>query len=139
MDIPPGKPLQVLLQDPAAMDLANLEQHRLFVQKLARLEAITLLDAGAEPPMSATALLGGMKILVPMAGLIDVAAERGRLQKQLERASADLQKITTKLANESFIARAPADVVAKERGRAADLQQEIAQLEEQTAKLASLV
>jgi valyl-tRNA synthetase len=139
MDIPPGKPLKVLLQDPAATDRSKLEQHRLFVQKLSRLESVEILEPGIEPPTSATALLGSMKILVPMAGLIDVAAEQSRLQKQLERANSDLQKISAKLDNESFMARAPEAVVAKERARQTDLLQEIAQLEEQVAKLDSLV
>jgi valyl-tRNA synthetase len=138
MDIPPGKPLKVLLQDPAATDRSKLEQHRLFVQKLSRLESVEILEPGTEPPTSATALLGSMKILVPMAGLIDVAAEQSRLQKQLERANSDLQKISAKLDNESFMARAPEAVVAKERARKNDLLQEIAQLEEQVAKLDSL-
>jgi valyl-tRNA synthetase len=79
-----------------------------------------------------------MKILVPMAGLIDVAAERGRLQKQLDRATSDLEKISAKLGNESFVARAPAAVVEKERARQAELLQEINQLDEQIAKLAAL-
>jgi valyl-tRNA synthetase len=138
MDISPGKPLTVLLQDLSADDAGKLELHRLFIKKLARLDDIQTLAADAEPPASATALLGSMKILVPMAGLIDVAAERGRLQKQLDRATGDLQKISAKLANENFVARAPEAVVAKERARQDEIQQEISQLGEQAAKLAEL-
>jgi valyl-tRNA synthetase len=138
MDISPGKPLNVLLQNVAADDRARLNEHGLYLRKLARLENISTLEDGDEPPTSATALLGGMKILVPMAGLIDVVAERDRLQKQLDRAAGDLHKIEAKLANENFVARAPEAVVTKERGRQSSLQQEIAQLEEQVAKLAEL-
>jgi len=138
MDIPPGKPLRVLLQDPTEADRNLLAQHQLFVQKLARLQSIEMLESGTEPPTSAMALLGGMKILVPMAGLIDIAAERSRLQKQLDRATSDLEKISAKLGNESFVARAPAAVVEKERARQTELLQEIDQLDEQIAKLASL-
>jgi len=138
MDISPGKPLTVLLQDLSAEDADQLQKHLLFIKKLARLEDIQTIAADDEPPASATALLGSMKILVPMAGLIDVAAERNRLQKQLDRATSDLQKINAKLANENFVARAPEAVVAKERGRLDDLEQEIGQLNEQAAKLAEL-
>jgi valyl-tRNA synthetase len=138
MDIAPGKPLKVILQDATTADRARLAEHSLFVTKLARLDSIEQLADGQEPPASATALLGGMKILVPMAGLIDVAAEHERLQKQLDRAAVNLQKIDGKLANDKFVARAPEAVVAKERQRQSDLQQEIAQLQEQTAKLAEL-
>jgi len=138
MDISPGKPLPVMLQDVNADDQEKLEQHGVFVRKLARLDDIQILDANDAAPMAATALLGNMKILVPMAGLIDVAAERTRLQKQVDKATVDLQKITGKLSNEKFVARAPEAVVAKERDRQQVLQQEIAQLEEQMAKLAEL-
>ncbi len=138
MDISPGKPLQVLLQNTSADDRERLDRQVLFIRKLARLESIELLADSEEPPASATALLGGMKILVPMAGLIDAAAERGRLRKQRERTDADLQKISAKLANEQFVARAPAAVVQKEQERQRALQQDIAQLDEQLAKLAEL-
>jgi len=138
MNISPGKPLNVLLQDLSTNDADNLKQHLLYIKKLARLGDIQTLTGDDEPPASATALLGSMKILVPMAGLIDVAAERNRLQKQLDRAKGDLQKIDAKLANEKFIARAPEVVVARERVRQDEIQQEISQLNEQTEKLAEL-
>jgi valyl-tRNA synthetase len=138
MDISPGKPLNALLQDLSATDADNLGQHLLYIKKLARLEDIQVITGDDEPPASATALLGSMKILVPMAGLIDVAAERNRLQKQLDRAMSDLQKINAKLANEKFTARAPEAVVAKEHARQDEIQQEISQLNEQTEKLAEL-
>ena len=138
MDISPGKPLPVMLQDVNAGDQEKLKQHGVFVRKLARLDDIQILDANDDAPMAATALLGNMKILVPMAGLIDVAAERTRLQKQIAKATVDMQKITGKLSNEKFVARAPEAVVEQERGRQQTLQQEITQLEEQMAKLAEL-
>jgi len=97
-----------------------------------------MLESGAEPPTSATALLGGMKILVPVAGLVDVAAERERLVKQRDKAAADLQKVVSKLGNENFVARAPEDVVAKEQARQKSLQTEIGQLDDQISKLGEL-
>jgi valyl-tRNA synthetase len=138
MDIAPGKPLNVLLQDLSADDAELVERHRLYISRLARLETIEPLADGEDAPTSATALLGGMKILVPMAGLIDVGAERERLQKRHGKAAGELQKIATKLANESFVAKAPEAVVAKERGRQGELEQELQQLDAQIAKLAEL-
>jgi valyl-tRNA synthetase len=137
MDIAPGKPLQVILQEPDKNDLALLAKHELYLKKLARLESISTLDSNEEPPTSATALLGGMKIFVPMAGLIDIDAERERLQKRREKSAADLGKIEAKLSNESFVAKAPAAVVTKERDRQAELQRELAQFDEQIAKLSA--
>jgi valyl-tRNA synthetase len=138
MDIPPGKPLQVLLQDLSDEDQRLLDQHQLYLSNLARLESVSTLNSDAEPPTAATALLGGMKILVPMAGLIDVEAEQERLQKRRAKSAADLQKIEAKLSNESFVAKAPEAVVAKERGRQEALQLELDQFDAQIAKLAEL-
>ena len=76
-----------------------------------------------------------MRILVPMAGLIDVAAERGRLEKNRERARGELARSEAKLANEKFVSRAPEAVVAKERERQNELRRELAQLDEQLARL----
>jgi valyl-tRNA synthetase len=138
MDISPGKPLTVLLQEVAPTDRELLEQHQLYISRLARLEDIRVLSAGEEAPTSATALLGGMQILVPMAGLIDVAAERERLQKRRDKAAAELAKIGAKLGNASFVDRAPEAVVAKERERQEGLQRDLAQLDTQITKLTEL-
>jgi valyl-tRNA synthetase len=138
MDISPGKPLTVLLQDVAPADHELFKQHQLYISKLARLENIRILDKAEEAPTSATALLGGMQILVPMAGLIDVAAERERLQKRRDKAAAELAKIEAKLSNASFVDRAPEAVVAKERDRQEGLQRDLTQFDAQITKLAEL-
>ena len=87
---------------------------------------------------AATALLGAMRILVPLAGLIDVAAERERLGKQLARTRDDLGRVRRKLENQSFVANAPPDIVAKEHARIAELDQRAAQLSQQLVRLAEL-
>jgi len=138
MDIAPGKPLRVLLQNASDPDRALLDRHSRYLLQLARLEAIETLAPGAEPPPSATALLGAMKILVPMAGLIDVAAERQRLEKNKDRAAAALARVRGKLANEKFRSKAPADVIAKENAKSEALEQEIRQFDEQLARLERL-
>jgi valyl-tRNA synthetase len=138
MDISPGKPLPVLLQNLSAEDQDYLQQHRNYLQQLARIESIEILAPGVEPPASATALLGGMIILVPMAGLIDIAVEKQRLTKQRDAISKDLEKINSKLSNDNFIAKAPADVVTKQRLRQDELNRDIEQLTEQLKKLAEL-
>jgi valyl-tRNA synthetase len=138
MDIAPSKPLPVLVQDARPTDLRQLDAHRAYLQQLARLQDIAVVEAGREAPVSATALLGSMKILVPMADFIDVAAERERLAKGLARSQADRERIATKLANQQFAANAPAAVVEKEREKLRAAEQEIAQLTGQLARLAQM-
>lgn len=138
MDIAPRKPLGVLLQDAGESDLAMLGQHREYVRSLASLERIEPLPPGGKAPQAATALLGNMKILVPMAGLIDKEAEIARLRKEINRKEMDLQKSKKKLENEQFVANAPAKVVEKERGRVTELKHAVTQLEAQLARVESL-
>jgi valyl-tRNA synthetase len=138
MDISPGKPLPVVLQNSGTSDQQRAERFETLLQRLGRVESVTILASGEEPPASATALLGDMRLLVPMQGLIDVAAERGRLEKQRERLNADLGRARGKLANANFVRNAPADVVAKERQRADEFERTLAQLAEQLEKLAGL-
>ncbi|MDP6673911.1 MAG: class I tRNA ligase family protein, partial [Gammaproteobacteria bacterium] len=138
MDIAPGKALNVFLQDANDEDLHLLGVHERYLTKLARLEKVTLLPTGEEPPPSATAMLGKLKIFVPMAGLIDVAAERARLEKNRDRVAHGLKRVTGKLANEKFCANAPAAVIEKEQQKSAAMQQEISQIDEQLARLETL-
>jgi valyl-tRNA synthetase len=138
MDISPGKPLPVVLQHSGTSDQQRAERFETLLQRLGRVESVTILASGEEPPASATALLGDMRLLVPMQGLIDVDAERSRLEKQRERLNADLGRARGKLANANFVQNAPADVVAKERQRADEFERTLAQLAEQLEKLAGL-
>ncbi len=138
MDIAPGRPLPVLLENAGPTDRQRVAAHGRYLKDLARLASIELVDAGTQAPASATALLGNLGILVPMAGLIDVTVERGRLTKLRERAAADLGRCESKLGNASFTSKAPAAVVAKEREREAELRRELARLDEQLGRLEQL-
>jgi valyl-tRNA synthetase len=109
-----------------------------LLARVGRVESVTVLGAGEQPPASATALLGDMRLLVPMKGVIDVDAERARLLKQQEKLQIELTRGLGKLNNENFVNNAPTDVVAKERQRAAEVEKTIAQLAEQIAKLEEL-
>ncbi|MEO0998192.1 MAG: hypothetical protein AAFX58_11810, partial [Pseudomonadota bacterium] len=91
-----------------------------------------------EAPPAATALVGSMKLFVPLAGLIDVAKERERLGRLSARAQADRDKLTTKLAKPPFVDKAPADVVAKDRERLAEVEEKLNDLKEQARRLDDL-
>jgi valyl-tRNA synthetase len=138
MDISPGKTLPVLLQNAAAQDQQRVSDHANLIRRVGRVESVTVLANGEEPPASATALLGDMRMLVPMKGVIDVDAERARLEKQKHKAEADLAKTRAKLGNDKFVNNAPTDVVTQERQRAVDFEKTIVQLDEQLEKLVEL-
>jgi valyl-tRNA synthetase len=135
MDISPGKFLPVLLQHASLQDRERVERHLLLLQRVGRVESVAELAADEEPPVSAAALHGEMRMLVPMKGLIDVEAERTRLGKQLEKVQVELARAMGKLGNEKFVNNAPVEVVSQERSRAAEFEKTISQLGEQIEKL----
>lgn len=138
MNISPSKPLAILFRNGSDQDKTRLDANRPFLQTLAKLESVTWLNVGDEAPMSATALVGDMEVLVPMAGLIDKDAEIARLQKEIDKATKDLERIQSKLSNDSFVAKAPIEVVEKERAKCDDLQLAVSKLEEQKISIGSL-
>ena len=135
MDISPGKALPVLLQGSTDVDRTRSTRYANLLERVGRVESVTVLGDGEEPPAAATALLGDMRLLVPMKGIIDVEAERARLEKQKDKVTADLARARGKLGNENFVNNAPAEVVEQERARAAEFEKTIAQLDEQLEKL----
>jgi valyl-tRNA synthetase len=138
MDIPPGKPLPVILENASEADVRRANEHASLLQRVGRVESVTLLGDGEEPPAAATALLDQLRLLVPMKGIIDVDAERKRLGKQLEKLRTDLDRARAKLDNPNFVNNAPANVVTQEKQRAAEFERQAAQLSEQLEKLDEL-
>lgn len=132
MSIAPKKQLPVLLKD-AQTGKTRLENNRNFLSRLANLESIEVLDG--EAPAAATALVGKMEILIPLEGLIDKEAEIARLNKEMSKLDKVIKQSSGKLANENYVAKAPAEVVAKEREKLGEMQQAYQQLEQQLAAL----
>ncbi|HUX74945.1 MAG TPA: valine--tRNA ligase [Steroidobacteraceae bacterium] len=139
MDIAPSRKIDVVLQDAGAADLAFLARNMGFVRRLAGIEVPRILEPGRPAPVGAVALLGSLQILVPMAGLIEPSAEKERLAKRQRKAETDLQKLQAKAANADFARNAPAEVVARDRARIAELQTEIGQLQAQAARIRALL
>jgi valyl-tRNA synthetase len=138
MDISPGKSLPVLLENSTEKDRAFAAQNAHLLERVGRVESVRSLAADEEAPASATALFGNMRLLVPMAGLIDVEVEKARLGKQRERVDADLGRMRAKLDNPDFLNNAPADVVTRTRQQVAELELQNSQLDEQLGRLKSL-
>ena len=138
MDISPGKTLPVLLEGADGDDLRFADANRLILARVGRVESVTALQDNEDAPPSATALVGSMRLLVPMAGLIDVEAERARIGKQRDNVNAELEKARAKLANDNFVNNAPEAVVAQETERVAAFEEQVEQLDLQLERLEAL-
>ena len=137
MNISPAKRIPVLLRSEEGEDRRRLDQNHQFLVSLAKLEKLEWFE-GDKPPMSATQLVGDMEVLVPMAGLIDKEAELKRLDKELERLQKEIDRLEGKLGNDKFTARAPADVVEKEKEKLQDAQSNHQRLLEQRADIEAM-
>ncbi|TQI78554.1 valyl-tRNA synthetase [Serratia fonticola] len=138
MNIVPSKQLEVMLRNANGDAQRRVQENQSFIEKLARLTAITLLPAGEKGPVSVTKLVDGAELLIPMAGFIDKDAEIARLAKEMGKLDAEIASIEGKLSNEGFVARAPEAVVAKERDRLAACKEGKVKLQEQQATIAAL-
>jgi len=133
MNIAPKKQLPVLLKDAADIDKQRLHDNHDFISRLANLDSVEFLTG--EAPAAATALVGKMEILIPLEGLIDKDAEIARLDKEISKLDKIIKQSAGKLSNENYVAKAPADVVAKEREKLAELEQSLSQLQQQRKAL----
>jgi len=138
MNIAPGKPLPLLLQDNSDQDQSYLLRNQTYLQKLGRLESITCLKSGDVASESAIALVGNLKLLIPMAGLIDKDAELARLDKEIQRIQNDLPRVEGKLNNPAFADKAPAEVIDKEKAKLADMRVALNNLQAQREKIIKL-
>jgi valyl-tRNA synthetase len=138
MNIPPGKLLTVLLEGGTTQDRDFMEHSRDYLHRIGRIESIRWLETGETAPESAIALVGELKALIPMSGLIDKAAELARLDREIQRIARELPRLEAKLTDPGFLDKAPAAVVEKERTRLLDLRSSQAELQAQAARIESL-
>ncbi|MGL6291715.1 MAG: class I tRNA ligase family protein, partial [Silanimonas sp.] len=121
LGVPPGKAVPLLLAakgDVADAERSRLQRHAAGLKFLAKLESIDWVQG--EPPAAAAAVLGELTLLVPLAGLVDLDAERARLDKEIKRVEGEIVKCNGKLSSDTFVANAPAVVVEQERKRLAE-------------------
>ncbi|OOY85390.1 valine--tRNA ligase [Solemya velum gill symbiont] len=138
MNIAPGKRVPVLLADASEQDRKYSEINRSYLDFLARVESITILEQGDEEPESAVALIGDMRLLIPMSGLIDKDAECKRLEKEIGKAESEVERTGKKLQNPNFVDKAPEAVVAKEKEKLEEAQKTLASLQAQLEKIQAL-
>jgi valyl-tRNA synthetase len=135
LNVAPGKKITLLLQSSQAKDHAWIEQFSAHIKSLARIECIDWLESSQPTPMAAAQWIDQLHIMVPMAGLIDVAVERARLQKQLLDAEQWVTRLQQKLANRQFVDNAPTEVVQRERQKLSEHQTLCSQLQSQLQQL----
>jgi len=117
MSIPPSRELSLLIRASERHSEQSVRRFEGYFARLARVTTITFIPAGTRPRLAASAVVSGEEFYVPLEGLIDLDAERGRLSKEIARIEGVLGGIRNKLENQNFIARAPQDVVATERDK----------------------
>jgi valyl-tRNA synthetase len=135
MNIAPGKTIPLLLAGGETDDRARAAKFAAQIAFLARTEAPQWIAPGGAEPASAAAVVGSLRVLIPLAGLIDLGAEQARLAKEIARIEGEIRKCEGKLGNANFVANAPAEVVAQERQRIVDWGTQLEALREQARKL----
>ncbi len=138
LHLAPGKPMPLLVQQAAGDDRDRLARFDNLIRRLARLESIELVGNERDSGDCAVQLAGNMRLLIPLAGLVDIEEELARLGKQLEREHKGLEQAGKKLANERFVANAPAEVVERERQRLAEHQRKTEEISAQIQRLQKL-
>lgn len=137
MNLPAGAKLHAFVKDAAAETLSVVERQKALICKLARLEELDALGNREVTKDMVQTVSREAAILIPLKGVVDFEAERARLQKELETLNKNLEGYSRKLSNESFVAKAPAVVVAEEKRRQAEAQENKAKVEEALARIAN--
>jgi valyl-tRNA synthetase len=135
MNISLGKNLPLLLSKGSTEEQRIINDNRNFLTTLAKLESITWLNNNDAIPMATMQIVGNVELRVPMAGLIDTAAEVTRLSKEIERLDKEVTRIEGKLSNQQFVSSAPAAVVEKERAKLDEYKKSKETLVEQLEKI----
>ncbi len=139
MDIAPGKTVPVLLANVSDTDKAHLEVARPYIGSLAKARNIDIIDNEDNVPESAIALLGTMKILIPLAGMIDKNDELMRLKKEIGKLKNEVSRLNDKLTNANFLTRAPEAIVNKEREKLANAETALINLQDQQVRIKKIV
>lgn len=130
--------LPVLLQNATDAEKAQIARIEPLFKALAKVESITFLTDAEQPPLSSSSVVGHVSVFVPMKGLIDPKAELARLQKDLDKVQKQHDQIASKLANEGFVAKAPAAVVEGEKVKLAEFVDQLAKIKTNMEQIAAL-
>lgn len=130
--------LPVLLENISESETASLSRIENQFKALAKVDTLTLVKAGEDVPLSSSSMVGQLKVLVPMKGLIDPTAELNRLAKAQEKLVKSAESLRSKLSNESFVSKAPANVVEAEKAKLAEMDSQLAEMNKQIEQLKAI-
>ena len=131
MNIPPNESIKIIINDASNTDSRRLESLGSFILNLASVESITQKDTSDDIPKSAFALLNQMKIYIPLEGLVDIEEEKARLEKKLVKLNQELKSVQDRLSNDTFVEKAPTEVVEELKGKLKSLMSDQTRIEEQ--------
>ena len=135
MRIAPSQKLKVFISVADEQNKKFIQKDQSYILNLANLESLTVEINMVEPKGVATAVIGATKIFVPLAGAVDISAEKTRLEKELGKVSKDLEQCSKKLANRDFCLKAAPEIIQKEEEKLKDFQKKFATLEGALKKL----
>ncbi|MBD3169854.1 MAG: valine--tRNA ligase [candidate division Zixibacteria bacterium] len=128
MNVPPGKNADVVIKPSDENAAGWINGCADYVRLLAKVGSMDIDENAARPMQSATAVIKGAEIYVPLAGLIDIDLEKNRLQKEIERLTQLLGKSDKKLVNDDFVKKAPEEVINKEKEKNQDYRERLDKL-----------
>lgn len=136
MNVPPAKRIELLVSATGADTAARLGELEAYIALLCRADSVTIGTELEQPAASASAVTGDIEIFVPLEGLIDFAAERQRLQKEIDKFTGLLKGLDGKLANANFVDKAPPEVVERERQRQGEYRDNLDKLQSSLQRIA---
>jgi valyl-tRNA synthetase len=132
MNVPAGARVPLVVSGASDETMARAKRHEETILRLARIDAMSF---GKAPAGAVQIVLDEATLALPLAGIIDVAAESKRLKREIDKVGSEIRQLDAKLANEKFVARAPEHVVEEQRERKADAEATAARLEQALKRL----
>ncbi|HTR80843.1 MAG TPA: valine--tRNA ligase [Bacteroidota bacterium] len=137
MNLPPAKELEVVINCHDDLKLKVLDANRPSIERMAKASSVSIGTNLPKPGYSASAVVQGQEIFVPLKGLIDLDIERSRLEKEIARLEGQLRGVDAKLENPNFAGKAPADVIQKEKDKRENFNQTIVKLKNSLSQLSN--
>lgn len=138
MDVPPGKQISAVLDCRSQDAVAIVQAGETYLRSLARLGELAYGVGIARPEQAATQVAGEVEILLPLAGMINLEEEEKRLQKEIAKVEKDVAMFAKKLSNEAFVAKAPPEVLEKDRGKLREAEEKLQILQQSLNRILAM-